>query len=200
MPDLRKLTEAVKGFFGKDGKLKLMVLLGIVGMLAILASQFLMGDKEDSTGPPPSVTEGNQALYTSEEYIAKTEEKLKALIIRIEGVGKAEVMVTLANSGEYVYAQEEKRNLDKNVEPGGEAGDKITSKENTQSSYILVESGYGSKEPLIRTQLEPKIQGVVIVCEGAGDVKVKQSLINVVTTTLNIPTTRVCVEKIAITE
>jgi stage III sporulation protein AG len=66
--------------------------------------------------------------------------------------------------------------------------------------YILVESGYGSKEPLIRTQLEPKIQGVVIVCEGADNIRVEQSLINVATTTLGISSARVCVEKIAVAE
>jgi stage III sporulation protein AG len=194
--DLRKFTDGCKKFFSKDRKLKLMVLLGIVGMLLILFSQSLGGGSETAT--PESGGNSTGTLYTAEEYIAKSEEKLCALITQIEGVGRAEVMVTLENNGEYVYAQEEKRNLDKNVEPGGEEGDKITSKENIQSSYILVESGYGSKEPLIRTQLEPKIQGVVIICEGADNIRVEQSLINVATTTLGISSARVCVEKIAV--
>jgi stage III sporulation protein AG len=103
-----------------------MVLLGGIGMLLILFSQSLGGGSEQVT--PESGGDGTGTLYTAEEYIAKTEEKLCALITQIEGVGRAEVMVTLENNGEYVYAQEEKRNLDKNVEPGGEGGDKITSK------------------------------------------------------------------------
>jgi stage III sporulation protein AG len=197
--DLRKFTDSCKKFFSKDRRLKLMVILGVAGMLLILFSQSLGGGSD--TAMPESAGEGAGTLYTAEEYIAKTEEKLCALITQIEGVGRAEVMVTLENNGEYVYAQEEKRNLDKNVEPGGDGqSDKITSKENIQMSYILVESGYGSKEPLIRTQLEPKIQGVVIVCEGADNLRVEQSLINVATTTLGISSARVCVEKIAVTE
>jgi stage III sporulation protein AG len=198
--DLRKITDGCKNFFSKDRKLKLMVLLGVVGMLLILFSQSLGGNTSENAAPE-SGGDGTGTLYTAEEYITKTEEKLCALITQIEGVGRAEVMVTLENNGEYVYAQEEKRNLDKNVEPGGDGqSDKITSKENIQVGYILVESGYGSKEPLIRTQLEPKIQGVVIICEGADNIRVEQSLINVATTTLGITSARVCVEKIAVAE
>jgi stage III sporulation protein AG len=198
--DLRKFTDGCKKFLSKDRRLKLMVLLGVAGMLLILFSQSLGGNTGENTAPDTGGA-GIGTLYTAEEYIAKTEEKLCALITQIEGVGRAEVMVTLENNGEYVYAQEEKRNLDKNVEPGGDGqSDKITSKENIQVGYILVESGYGSKEPLIRTQLEPKIQGVVIICEGADNIRVEQSLINVATTTLGISSARVCVEKIALAQ
>ena len=60
-----------------------------------------------------------------------------------------------------------------------------------------MDSEYGKKEALVLTQLEPKIQGVVIVCEGAGNIRVEADLTNVVTTALNIPSTRVCVVKIS---
>ncbi|MCL2056996.1 MAG: hypothetical protein FWH02_07255 [Oscillospiraceae bacterium] len=189
MPDFKAALAGAQKLLGKDAKVKLLVILGLLGMGLILLSQLLGG--QPATGPPVD-SPGSPALFTSEEYVARTEERLRGLIIRIEGVGSAEVMVTLANSGELVYAKEEKRSLDKSGD-----GENITSRENVQTSFILVDAGMGSRQPLVRTQLEPKIQGVVIVCEGADDLRVRQSLINVVTTTLGISSAKVCVEKIA---
>jgi len=194
MPDFKTIYENIQKLLGKDAKVKLLVILGLLGMVLILLSG-LTGGGQSETGPPLQDRSGAQALFTADDYIAKTEERLKNLVERIEGVGSAQVMVTLANNGEFIYATEEKRSLDKNT--GGD-GERISSKENIQSNYILVDSGYGSKQPLIRTQLEPRIQGVVIVCEGAGDPRVRQSLINVVTTTLGISSAKVCIEKKAV--
>jgi stage III sporulation protein AG len=163
-------------------------------MVLILLSQFWGGEKTES--PPQGAVSGdNLAQFTSEDYIRALENKLCGLMGSIKGVGQVQIMVTLENTGEYVYAQEEKRNVDKNVEPGVEgAPDKSYLKENVQQTYILMN---GQKEALVRTHLEPKVQGVVVICEGADNILVQQSVINVVTTALNIPTTRVCVEKIA---
>ena len=68
-------------------------------------------------------------------------------------------------------------------------------KENVEQKYLLIEQD-GEKQPLITTELQPKIQGVVIVCDGADNARVQWDLINVVTTALNISSDRVCVVKI----
>lgn len=198
MPDIKKLVEGLKAFFTAERKLGFIVLLGILGMVLILISRFWGGDDMKLTAseepPDPGLVQ-----FTADAYAAGLEAKLCDLITGIEGVGHARVMVTLENNGQYVYAVEEKRNVDKTVEPQAEGEkDRVTSKENVQQSYILVDTSYGQRQALVETQLEPKVQGVVIVCEGAGNIHVKQSLINVVTTALNIPSTRVCVEKISV--
>ena len=195
MPDFRKLTELARKWLGNDAKLKLIVLLGALGVLLIVISQFMTGKKAQA---PPPMEPSSQTVFTAEAYCRQLEDRLSSLISRVEGVGQAEVLITLEDSGESIYVLEETRKLDRNVEPTPDArGEKIDSSENIQQKYILVETGYGQKEPLLRTTREPKIQGVVIICAGAGNIYVKQSLISIITTALHIPSTRVCVEKFA---
>lgn len=177
--------------FSGENRLRLIVGLGILGMALILLSQML-GDSGEER-PTDTAT----ADFTSEQYIADMEAKLQNLITGIEGVGRAKVMVTLESGVENVYLQEEKRSADTSREgdSAAEVSARVYSKENVEQKYILVDQN-GKKQPVLLTQLQPKIQGVIIVCEGAGSIRVQQNLINVVTTALNVPSTRVCVVKI----
>lgn len=188
--------EIIKGgIFGKmlssDRKVKIIVALGLLGMALILASQFITFKKES----PPEDTQ--TAQFVSEEYITGLEEKLTLIVSEMEGVGTAKVMVTIENGVENVYAQQEKRNTDLTREGNStEVSGKVYEKQDIEQTYLLVENKDGRKQPLLKTQLQPKIQGVVVVCEGAGNPVVQQNLINVVTTALNISSKRVCVVKI----
>lgn len=193
MLELNKLIGSVKKWFSSDLKLKLVVILGLCGMLLILISQYI-GNKS-----PPSNNAGMpDAQFTAATYAAELEDRLTQVISAMDGVGKVTVMITLEDAGETVYAKEEKRNVDKQQEQGAaEAVGKVYQKENVEQKYIIVDGKNGQREALVKTRLEPRIQGVVVVCEGAGNLKVEQSITNVVTTALNIPTTRVCVVKIS---
>ena len=51
----------------------------------------------------------------------------------------------------------------------------------------------GVRRPLVLTELPPRIQGVVVVCEGAGSAPVASRVIDVVTTSLGITSLQVCV-------
>ena len=195
MLDVAKLRERAKNIFKGDARTRIIVILGLIGMVLILVSQFTGGGGSAAKSKIPDT---QTAEFTSEMYIRDLEAKLQSLITGMEGVGKARVMITLQNGAEKVYAQEEKRNIDKTQEAtDAQTVGKIYQKENVEQKYILVDSEYGKKEALVLTQLEPKIQGVVIVCEGAGNIRVEADLTNVVTTALNIPSTRVCVVKIS---
>ncbi len=190
--DLTKFTEKFRGFFSRDVAIRVIVLVGLLGMALILISQLTSTkDRTLKTQPEP---DPQTAQFTIEQYTADMENKLQKLITTIEGVGEAQVMVTLEHGIEYVYAQEEKTSLDKSLEPGlGEQAAKEVMRQDVQSSYVLVDTEYGKKQALVKTQLQPKVQGVVIVCQGADSIQVQNDLIHVVTTALHIPTPRVCV-------
>lgn len=186
----KPMPERWKAWLTGEWRLRIIVALGLLGMALILLSQFIGPDK---AGKPADTS---TAEFVSEEYIAELEAKLTALIAGIDGVGEARVMVTLESGVEYVYAQEEKRNTDlvREEEPQA-ASARVSEKENVEQTYIFVEQD-GQQQPLLRMALQPKVQGVVVVCEGADKAQVKQDLIHVVTTALNISSNRVCVVKI----
>jgi len=195
--ELEKYTGKFKRYFSKDLRLKIIVMLGLLGMALILISQFA---QTGGSGPAPGQPQGmRNAEFTNEEYINHLEERLRNLISEIEGVGRNKVMITLESGVQYVYAQELRRSTDSTA--GGSAGGALAAggrvHESIEERFILVDTEFGRREALVLTRLPPRVQGVVIVCEGADNILVEQKLISVVTTTLGIPSTRVSVVKIS---
>lgn len=188
--DIKKAVEKVAK---SDKKLWYIFAIGLLGMALILFSRN-SGENKDSTGPPKT----EQTEAAADTYAEKLENKIINMVKDIEGVGDVRVMITMANSGEYVYITEEKIGIDKAENtPAGESSKNLTQKESIEKKYVMVENENGRKQALIKTWIEPSVQGVVIICQGADDIKVKARVINVVTTALNIPSTRVCVEKLS---
>ena len=165
---------------------KIIFIIGIIGILLIFLSSIIphKGDASSSTS--------SQETITAEEYASNLETKLTELAEGIHGVGKAKVMVTLENGIEYVYANSQKKSND-NTQDYDEGESKKSTDKNTLEQDVTVIDGKDGKQALVVTELEPTVKGVVVVCEGGGDIKVVENLTNAVTTALNISSTRVSV-------
>lgn len=170
--------------FQGDKKLKIVMIIGIVGIILIGITTFI---PEKSS--PENSTEIKQ---TMDEYRTKAQDEVLELISSIEGVGVARVMITYKNGVEYVYAREEKQNTDKS---GGVGADDVIQRDNYESKTIMVEDENGRKTALVRTMLEPAVKGVVIVCEGGDDIFVQQKVIEAVKIAMGIGANQVCVTK-----
>jgi len=190
---LESAGNLLRQFFAKDFKLKIIVLLGILGMALILLSQF--ADNDSAGQSQPQALGG--AEFANREYIAQLEERLQNLISQIDGVGRNKVMVTLETGTEYVYAQEHRRNTDTTHSGNGEIPVGGRTQESVEQRFILVDTEFGRREALVLTRIPPRVQGVVIVCEGANNPLVEQKLISVVTTALGISSNRVSVVPIS---
>ena len=132
---------------------------------------------------------------TNAEYAEQLEKKLSVLIGNISGVGKSEIMVTLENGVEYVYANEERKTTDK-TEDISDSTQRVQQSNDVEQNVITVDDADGGKKALVRTQIEPQVKGVVVVCEGGDQELVQQRVTNAVTTALNITSKRVCVTKL----
>lgn len=185
---LREKLDAV--FKGKHSRTLLFV--GIAGMALIFLSTVIQTG--GSNKPNPSVGAGQ---LTSQEYVAQLEDRLTGIVGSIEGVGRCQVMVTAESGVEYVYAVEETQNVNRTNSYNGDEVARETQQENTEQKYIVVDAGNGKKEALVKTERQPAIQGVVIVCEGAGSMVVQERETQVVTTALGIPYNKVCVTKLS---
>ena len=62
-----------------------------------------------------------------------------------------------------------------------------------ESAHVVLEDREGAQRPLTVTQVQPKIQGVVIVSARAQDPATREKLVNAAKTVLGIPSSRVCV-------
>ncbi|MCI8554466.1 MAG: stage III sporulation protein AG [Clostridiales bacterium] len=178
-------ARAVDFFKGGMGQ-KLILAAGLAGMALILLSQFW---PKRETAPQETA----RAAVSTEEYVAKTEERLRSLVGGIEGAGRCQVMVTLENGVEYVYASENRINSNRE-EDSGTNSSKLSQKDDSEQSIILVDTGSG-KEGLLVTEIQPTVRGVVVVCDGGDAEEVRRRVTEAVTTALNISSLRVCVVK-----
>lgn len=182
-----KLPERVRRLF-EGKKTGLLVFAGLAGIALIFLSAVLPASQQELQ----NVT----AEQTPEEYAASLETRLQKMVNGIEGVGRCEVMVTVESGIETVYAVEESQNVNETNSYEGDSMKKQTQQQNLQQKYIVVDAGSGKKEALVKTQRQPAIQGVVVVCEGAGSTIVQERVTRAVTTALGIPYTKVCVTKL----
>lgn len=171
----------------QDGKkLKWIVGIGIVGILLIFVSS--LWPKGEKT-PAPDDAPDTAQTPTNEQYEQRYQEMVAQLVRGIEGVGRASVVVTLESGVEYVYETEENKTADTQ----NNESTTYSQKNSLQRKTLLVEDDNGRKKPLLKTTLEPKVRGVVVVCEGGGDVRVVERVTTAVTTALGVSSARVAV-------
>ena len=170
-----KIKDSLMTFLSGDSKrIKIIVAIGLIGIILIFASNLFESDKKETTSTDTGMS--------YEEYTNQLEKRLKSLISSIDGVGECEVMITLENTTESVYATDvEIKNNDNSIDQN--------------DKYVIYDSEKGETPVLIKEYL-PKVQGVTIVCSGGENTAVKEKIIQSVTSLFNIPTNRVSVSKI----
>lgn len=172
-------------FFSKKSIAKYIVMIGFIGILFILISGLLPQKSETKN----SVAVSNAAT-TTEEYTILLEQKINNIVSQIDGVGNSEVVITLENGVENVYANSNRKTSDSNESSKGQSA----KRSDTQQDVVIVD-GSGGKQALMVTQKEPTVKGVVVVCEGADNSLVVKRVTDAVTTSLNIKTNRVSIVK-----
>lgn len=111
-----------------------------------------------------------------EEYQKKLEKQLADTISQIDGAGKISVMITFETGSEQVIAYSTDKTTNSSTENG-----RTTSSMTERSQIVLI----GGK-PVVLYEVQPKIKGVLVVAEGAENVKVKIEISKAVSTILDI--------------
>ncbi len=176
MPKLKKLL-----IDKNSGKLKtnVIVAIGIVGILLIFLSglDFEKGD-ESSTQTTDEVT-----CESTEEYRRMLEADLEKMLSSIKGAGRVDVMISLDGTTEYVYAQQ--------IQSSSDVANGETASE-YRNELVLLDTDKGTTA-LVTKVLHPRVSGVLIVCDGGGDVVLTEKLINSAAAALGISTANICV-------
>lgn len=102
----------------------------------------------------------------TEEYTAYLEEKLKKMLESIGGLGEVEVMITLESSEERIVEKDMTAERSNTEEQDSAGGTRTISSSNTGYQTVYQEDDQGA--PFIVKTLAPKVEGVLIVAEGAG--------------------------------
>ena len=137
----------------------------LVVLLALLGSLLLHW-------PAGSGREAGKTETASNSFsLAETEAKLEALLGKIDGAGAVDVMLTLADGGEAVYQ------VDETVRDDGR-----------EAQTVLAD-----KAPVLVQTRQPRFQGAVVVCEGAGDAAVRLALTEAVSALTGLSADRISI-------
>lgn len=104
-------------------------------------------------------------------YASEQEEKLKTLISAMEGVGRVEVMITLASSEELVVERDRTVTRSNTVEKDSEGGTRTVT-QYEQGDTAVYKGSSGQSEPYVIKTNNPKVEGILVVAEGAADAEV----------------------------
>lgn len=139
---------------GKD-QLLILVLLGL--LLAVIAVPAENGQEESEKPEEETV----RAADSSEaDYCSRLEERLEALLSRVEGVGQVEVMLTLEGGRE------------KRVEK-----DAAVSEQESREETVYEELSGRERTPYVTLEINPKVEGVLVIAEGGGNSRIRQEIL-----------------------
>lgn len=170
------MIEECKKIIQKIGLMRL-VLVVVCGVLLLILS-YPGGSSEPDLQEVSSSSVQSEETTTLEEYKKAREEELEELLQKVDGVGAAEVLITLKGSNEKVTLK-----------------DNTSRGESNEEKTVLVENADRDSAPYIVQEREPEIEGIVIVCQGGYDSVIKREITDAVSALFSIESHKIKVMK-----
>lgn len=166
VPSRERLTAFLKQY-------KFVLILMAAGIFLLLLPS---GESSGRTADPAGVTGGEEDFS-----VEALEEKLGAILSKIDGAGEVSVMLTVRSGMERVLATDR---------DSSESEDESSLREET----VIISTGAGEEAVLI-TQRYPTFQGALVVCRGGDDPQVQLLLTRALSALTGLSSSRITVCK-----
>lgn len=97
----------------------------------------------------------------------------------MEGVGEVEVMITLKSSWEKIV-EKDRPSSSQTVEEADAGGGTRQTQEVSRSETTVYREESGERTPYVVKELEPEVEGVIVIARGGGNASVKQNILEAV--------------------
>ena len=167
-----QLSELQKRLSAGISKFRLPLLIFAAGLLLML----LPTGKRSTQ----AVQTAAQAAQTQE--LTPSQEEMEAILSRIDGVGRVDLLLTLRTSGVSVYQTDTRT---------------VTSGSGTteECQTVFGQTSGSGKEPVVQTTLAPQYQGALVVCDGADRASVRLAVVQAVTRLTGLGSNQIAVVK-----
>ena len=122
----------------------------------------------------------SEELQEEEYIVQRLEERLEAILSAMQGVGKVEVMITLASQGEKIVEKDiplERSNI---LENDAEGGSRSTSEMYSNEETVYTVNSQGDKIPYVTKETSVEVAGVSVVAQGGDQVLVQKNISEVI--------------------
>jgi stage III sporulation protein AG len=164
------------------------LLLGLIGFGVIL----LTGGNprqdyaKDFTGRPQ--VETGDLLPNTESDEERLEKELTETLMKISGVGEVRVDINLKAGNRKIWERQTRTSKRVNQDQGV-----VNTEESVNDELVFAKDREGRDLPVLKEELAPEIEGVVVVATGASDSYLRKLLTDTVTTILGLSGHRVLV-------
>ena len=192
------LKNKIQNMFQKntDGnskkKIENLVVFLIILIITVIAINFIWNDeeqesKEDSLKKELSDVNNIEDDSNTENNL---EEKLENILTKLNGVGKVNVLITYSESNQ-VIAMYNENSKESTTEEEDTSGGKRTIQEVDKRKDIAYKEENGNKIPVTEKIIMAKIEGAVIIAEGAKDASVKTNIVQAVEAVTGLATHKI---------
>ena len=189
---LWKKTDQGKKPMSKKEKWILYLLVGVliaVLFIPIEEKDFVEDKMQENNTVEVSLADSKkEAVHTYEKALS---EELERILEQMDGAGKVSAWVTISESAEVVFSLEGTKETKKLEEADSAGGTRTEETSNFNQNVVLDANG----NPYVIKTIEPKVEGVFVVAEGAGNSTVKKNITEAVEVLFDIDVHRIKVAK-----
>ena len=135
--------------------------------------------------PQDAQTTTEKAITDRHTLSDGLEGRIQAILEEMDGVGKAQVLLTVENGEETEYAYD-RTDSENRTETGGSAS--------RQAELVTVSEGGGQTPVPLRTTA-PEYRGAVVICEGGGSAAVRLAVTQVIQSLTGLSADRIVISK-----
>ena len=187
-----KMLDKFKENMNKEGnqkkKLENLVFFLVLLIIVVIAINFIIGSNEDETeninmnkqfvaNPKSNIdlaTTKSVSSNLSEEELLQV--NLENILSNINGAGNVKAMITYIESSEVVAMYNESNNISTTEETDAEGGVRTIEQIDKSKEVVYTEES-GTKVPVTEKVIKPKIEGAIILAEGANNASVKNNIV-----------------------
>lgn len=127
-------------------------------------------------------------------YVQEMEQKLERLLAHMDQVGRVKVILTLKASEEKIVEKDMPIIRSNTQEQDSQGGNRVVNNVDSRETTVY-ETDSGKSTPYVVKTTSPKVEGVVVVCEGAGTGSVSKNITEVIQVLFGIEPHKIKVAK-----
>jgi stage III sporulation protein AG len=180
-------------------KLIILLLCGIFLIVVSVPDLFSAFQGSKSTPKKNTVQSSSEKVPASKdtntEYVEELENRLKEVLEKVDGIGKTEVMITLKSSKESVILKNSPYSQESTSESDSAGGSRVSSSISKEDEAVLVETEESGSSPYVVKEIEPKVEGVVVIAEGGGNINTINEINSAIEVLFDVPVHKIKVMK-----
>ena len=172
--DKKKLINELKKLLDDKKITNVLTIALVIAFVLIALNVFYPDMFKEKEKVKSTLSEEVETINTKEEY-EETKKELKSILESMSGVGKVQVMINFKSGESKVLAYDSSKQIVSTEEKDTEGGTRVSNQTNDGTTVVMTNEG-GDNEPFIVETYKPKIEGIMILAEGASDSKIKYDI------------------------